>query len=45
MHFPWTYVPAATPLMRIAAVSIVHTLVAHFAVAGALFQPSAVPYG
>jgi cytochrome bd-type quinol oxidase subunit 1/mono/diheme cytochrome c family protein len=37
MHFPWWYVPYATAPMLIATISIVHMLVAHYAVGGGLF--------
>lgn len=37
MHFPWWYVPNATAPMLIAAVSVVHVLVSHYAVGGGLF--------
>lgn len=37
MHFPWWYVDQATAPMLIAAVSVVHILVAHYAVGGGLF--------
>ncbi|MGO9111432.1 MAG: cytochrome ubiquinol oxidase subunit I [Thermoguttaceae bacterium] len=37
MHFPWWYVPVLTAPMLIAVVSIVHMLVAHYAVGGGLF--------
>ena len=37
MHFPWWYVPVLTAPMLIAIVSVVHVLVAHYAVGGGLF--------
>ena len=37
MHFPWWYVPVFAAPMLIAVVSIVHVLVAHYAVGGGLF--------
>jgi cytochrome bd ubiquinol oxidase subunit I len=37
MHFPWWYVDQATAPMLIAAVSVIHVLVAHYAVGGGLF--------
>ncbi len=37
MHYPWWYVPVITAPMLIAAVSIVHVLVSHYAVGGGLF--------
>jgi cytochrome bd-type quinol oxidase subunit 1/mono/diheme cytochrome c family protein len=37
MHYPWWYVPVVTAPMLIAAVSVVHVLVSHYAVGGGLF--------
>ncbi|MDR7497787.1 MAG: cytochrome ubiquinol oxidase subunit I, partial [Armatimonadota bacterium] len=37
MHYPWWYVPFLTAPMLIAAVAVVHVLVAHYAVGGGLF--------
>jgi cytochrome bd-type quinol oxidase subunit 1 len=37
MHYPWWYVPAMTSPMLIAAISIVHVLVSHYAVGGGIF--------
>jgi cytochrome bd-type quinol oxidase subunit 1/mono/diheme cytochrome c family protein len=37
MHYPWWYVPDLTAPMLIAAVSVVHVLVSHYAVGGGLF--------
>lgn len=37
MHYPWWYVPFLTSPMLIAAVSVVHMLVSHYAVGGGLF--------
>ena len=37
MHYPWWYVPHLTAPMLIAAISVVHVLVAHYAVGGGLF--------
>ncbi len=37
MHFPWWYVPDLTAPMLIAAISVVHVLVSHYAVGGGLF--------
>jgi cytochrome bd-type quinol oxidase subunit 1 len=37
MHFPWWYVSHATAPMLIAAISVIHMLVAHYAVGGGLF--------
>lgn len=37
MHYPWWYVPYLTAPMLIAVVSVVHVLVAHYAVGGGLF--------
>jgi cytochrome bd ubiquinol oxidase subunit I len=37
MHYPWWYVPFLTAPMLIAAVSVVHMLVSHYAVGGGLF--------
>ena len=37
MHYPWWYVPHLTAPMVIAFVSVVHVLVAHYAVGGGLF--------
>jgi cytochrome bd-type quinol oxidase subunit 1 len=37
MHFPWWYVDQLTAPMLIAAVSVVHVLVSHYAVGGGLF--------
>ena len=37
MHFPWWYVDYLTAPMLIAAISVVHVLVSHYAVGGGLF--------
>ena len=37
MHYPWWHVPLLTAPMLIAAVSVVHMLVSHYAVGGGLF--------
>lgn len=37
MHYPWWYVPGLTAPMLIAIVSVLHVLVAHYAVGGGLF--------
>jgi len=37
MHYPWWYVPHATAPMLIAAISVVHVLVSHYAVGGGFF--------
>lgn len=37
MHYPWWYVPGLTSPMVIAIVSVLHVLVAHYAVGGGLF--------
>lgn len=37
MHYPWWYVPHLTAPMLIAAVSVIHVLVSHYAVGGGLF--------
>lgn len=37
MHFPWWYVDQLTAPMLIAAISVIHVLVAHYAVGGGLF--------
>ena len=37
MHYPWWYVPQLTAPMLIAAISVVHVLVSHYAVGGGLF--------
>ena len=37
MHYPWWYVPHLTAPMLIAAISVLHVLVAHYAVGGGLF--------
>lgn len=37
MHYPWWYVPAMTSPMLIAAVSVLHVIVSHYAVGGGLF--------
>jgi cytochrome d ubiquinol oxidase subunit I len=37
MHYPWWYVPHLTAPMLIAVISVVHVLVAHYAVGGGLF--------
>lgn len=37
MHYPWWYVPYLTAPMLIAAISVVHVLVSHYAVGGGLF--------
>lgn len=37
MHYPWWYVPYLTSPMLIAAISVVHVLVSHYAVGGGLF--------
>jgi cytochrome bd ubiquinol oxidase subunit I len=37
MHFPWWYVDQLTAPMLIAAISVVHVLVSHYAVGGGLF--------
>jgi len=37
MHYPWWYVPYLTSPMLIAAVSVLHVLVSHYAVGGGLF--------
>ncbi|MBM3470264.1 MAG: hypothetical protein FJX73_05675 [Armatimonadetes bacterium] len=37
MHYPWWYVPLLTSPMLIAAIAVLHVLVAHYAVGGGLF--------
>lgn len=37
MHYPWWYVPFMTSPMLIALVSVMHVIVAHYAVGGGLF--------
>jgi len=37
MHYPWWHVPHLTAPMLIAAISVVHVLVSHYAVGGGLF--------
>jgi cytochrome bd ubiquinol oxidase subunit I len=37
MHYPWWYVPVLTSPMLIAAISVVHVLVSHYAVGGGIF--------
>jgi cytochrome bd-type quinol oxidase subunit 1 len=37
MHYPWWYIPFLTSPMMIAAISVVHVLVSHYAVGGGLF--------
>ena len=37
MHYPWWYVPYLTGPMLIAAISVAHVLVSHYAVGGGLF--------
>ena len=37
MHYPWWYVPQATAPMLIAAISVIHVLISHYAVGGGLF--------
>ncbi|MCE5301804.1 MAG: cytochrome ubiquinol oxidase subunit I [Planctomycetaceae bacterium] len=37
MHYPWWYVPHLTSPMLIAAISVLHVLVSHYAVGGGLF--------
>lgn len=37
MHYPWWYVPILTSPMLIAAISVLHVLVSHYAVGGGLF--------
>jgi cytochrome bd ubiquinol oxidase subunit I len=37
MHYPWWYVPQLTAPMLIAAISVVHVLISHYAVGGGLF--------
>ena len=37
MHYPWWYVPVLTSPMLIAAISVIHVLVSHYAVGGGLF--------
>ncbi len=37
MHYPWWYVPHLTAPMLIAVISVLHVLVAHYAVGGGLF--------
>ena len=37
MHYPWWYVPVLTSPMLIAAISVLHVLVSHYAVGGGLF--------
>jgi cytochrome bd-type quinol oxidase subunit 1 len=37
MHYPWWYVPHLTAPLLIAAISVVHVLVSHYAVGGGLF--------
>ncbi len=37
MHYPWWYVPTLTAPMLIAAISVVHVLISHYAVGGGLF--------
>ncbi|MCL4191743.1 MAG: hypothetical protein KJZ87_08345, partial [Thermoguttaceae bacterium] len=37
MHYPWWYVPYATSPMLIAAISVLHVLVSHYAVGGGFF--------
>jgi cytochrome bd ubiquinol oxidase subunit I len=37
MHYPWWYVPSLTSPLLIAVISVIHVLVAHYAVGGGLF--------
>ena len=37
MHYPWWYIPFLTSPMLIAAISILHVIVSHYAVGGGLF--------
>ena len=37
MHYPWWYVPGLTAPMLIAAISVVHVLISHYAVGGGFF--------
>ncbi len=37
MHYPWWYVPILTSPMLIAAISVLHVLVSHYAVGGGMF--------
>ncbi len=37
MHYPWWYVPVITSPMLIAAIAVLHVLVAHYAVGGGFF--------
>jgi mono/diheme cytochrome c family protein len=37
MHYPWWYVPYLTSPLLIAAIAVLHVLVAHYAVGGGLF--------
>ncbi len=37
MHYPWWYVPHLTAPMLIAAISVLHVLISHYAVGGGLF--------
>lgn len=44
MHYPWWYVPVLTAPMLIAIISVLHVLVAHYAVGGGLFFAVEVGY-
>jgi cytochrome d ubiquinol oxidase subunit I len=37
MHYPWWYVPVLTAPMLIAAISVLHVIVSHYAVGGGIF--------
>jgi cytochrome d ubiquinol oxidase subunit I len=44
MHYPWWHVPHLTAPMLIAAISVVHVLVSHYAVGGGLFLAAETSY-
>ncbi len=44
MHYPWWYVPHLTAPMLIAAISVIHILVSHYAVGGGIFLATEVTY-
>lgn len=44
MHYPWWYVPYATSPMLIAAISVLHVLVSHYAVGGGFFLAMETSY-
>ncbi len=44
MHYPWWHVPFLTAPMLIAAISVLHVIVSHYAVGGGLFLAAETTY-